>query len=679
MTNPLTTLEKPYGLAYYLPKNASAKATIEQPEIEPMATTTPIVPQNMFEAVAKQKMLGLKPWMSEFQANMPGLPKDKLSNAEPSKAVTTSLEWDIRDIDYEAKILSATATYQYTNKLADNGELILDIKNIDVESICVDGQKAIYKIIPAKPNDALCIQIPLKAGPGKVSITYKTQANANGIFWIGKESTEGKQHPMIYTLFQETEGAAVIPGQHSPQIRMPYRVHVNTNSPDLMALSSVKNNPVERTSDGKYQGLYMDRAVPLYLLSLQVGNFAYAPFSDNITGVYAEESMIKEAAEKLASLPEIMKAAIGICGNYTWQRYAAVIMGPAFPYKAMEHPCASTCGKICLEQPHVVGHELAHSWAGNDTTNAVWEQFFWNEGLTTFIEYHIAEAVWGTDYANLIFKIKLNEALEAMDRFRVSRPEAMKLCGQDTVFSRIPYAKGALFFFMLQNKIGKEDFARFLKDYMAVFYQNSMTDERFLEFLCLWLKNEHHTDNFEQFAEETKLMEWLYECEFPSNYADLKFDTPLFDAMQSQADFIIHNEPIDVEMISSWNPVMTALFLDMLKGKTNENQLRALDEQLNYTHSGSMTIKGAWVLLCAMEKYYSPQMEEAIIDYVCTRNSMLEADKISAALCRSGLGIGIAVRIINDARLFPITRKAVQKQLDLALESTKEIPIFMDS
>lgn len=325
-----------------------------------------------------------------------------------------------------------------------------------------------------------------------------------------------------------------------------------------------------------------------------------------------------------------------------------------------------------MEQPHVIGHELAHSWAGNDTTNAIWEQFFWNEGLTTFIEYHIAEAVWGTDYANLIFKIKLNEALEAMDRFRLTNPEAMKLCGNSAVFSRIPYAKGALFFFMLQKMIGKEHFARLLKDYMAVFYQNSMSDERFLEFLRLWLKHEHNTDNFERFLRDGYVNEWLYACEFPPNYIDLKFESQIFDAMQNQANNIISNQAIDVATITAWNPVMTASFLDMLKGKATAQQLLALDAQVKYTYADSMTIKGAWFLLCAMtECYNSLELQNAIIEYVCVRNSMLEADKISAALCRTEPGRQIAVRIAADKRLFPITYKAVQKQLDLALSSAK--------
>ena len=34
----------------------------------------------------------------------------------------------------------------------------------------------------------------------------------------------------------------------------------------------------------------------------------------------------------------------------------------------------------------LVGHELAHSWSGNLVTNSTWNDFWLNEGLTTYGE-----------------------------------------------------------------------------------------------------------------------------------------------------------------------------------------------------------------------------------------------------------------------------------------------------
>ena len=44
----------------------------------------------------------------------------------------------------------------------------------------------------------------------------------------------------------------------------------------------------------------------------------------------------------------------------------------------------------------LVAHELAHSWSGNLVTNATWSDFWLNEGVTTYVENRIMEAIYGT-------------------------------------------------------------------------------------------------------------------------------------------------------------------------------------------------------------------------------------------------------------------------------------------
>ena len=52
----------------------------------------------------------------------------------------------------------------------------------------------------------------------------------------------------------------------------------------------------------------MNRAVPIYLLSLHVGNFNFQKYDDK-TGVYAEDAMLEQAAASFKKLPEYMKSA----------------------------------------------------------------------------------------------------------------------------------------------------------------------------------------------------------------------------------------------------------------------------------------------------------------------------------------------------------------------------------
>lgn len=626
-----------------------------------------VIPVNVSSEPAAPSVL--KPWVAKFQKNLPAIPPDHLSNAEPEKAVTTHLVWSVTP-DFPTKRLSAVATYTYDNKIASNDRLALDVSNLEIESITIDGNPAHFEIrkseVPNKP-DALYISVPAKVGPGKVVIKYRTSDSATGVFWVDKQYTNGQQHPLMYTLFYPNEGASVIPGQHSPGIRLTFEVNAFTNSPDLMALSSVMNNPKVRRERGDYVGLKMDRAVPLYLLSLNVGNFAFKGYEeDPRTGVYSEEVGLEAVAAAFIHLPRALKGAEEVCGPYNWREYNAVLLSKGFPYMAMEHPCASTFGQICMERPTVVTHELSHSWTGNDITNCNWRQFFWNEGATTFMEFLLCERLFGTDYAAMEMIYTLEEMREAMDEYRNTRPDLLRLCQEtdDLEFTRIPYGKGALFFFMLRKAMGTEIFAPFFKDYMKVFYQNTMSEERFLAFLRLWLKNEQNIQDFDKFLADHQINDWLHGLEIPSNAPT--FHSSLVEAFHAEKAKILQHQPIDLGVIQTWDVTTTVNFLSSLTGHVDAEHIADLDRQLNYTASTIMSIRQEWSRLCATTGYITPQTRESIARCVIDRNSVHMANQICTALKRTAAGREVLTYIleIENGALFPITRKKVAEHLN---------------
>lgn len=605
-----------------------------------------------------------KPWIEDFRKNLPELPLDPLSNANPKQAVTTHLIWDV-SVDFLSREFLATATYLYRNEELGNTILSLDVSNLSIEQIIVNGCDALYTIVssqvPSKP-DALYITIPADQKEGIVSIRYRTSQEATGIFWIAPEHTEGKRHPLVYTLFEPTEGASAIPGQHTPQVRLTYEIHVHTNDPDLIALSSVSNNPTTKSSTGEYRGMKMNRQIPLYLLSLHVGHLTFHRF-DERTGVYAEPEALEEAKTAFAKLPEYLSAAEEICGPYNWGTYTPIQLGWQFPYGAMEHPCASTFGKICNDWPHIVPHELAHSWTGNDITNCNWQQFFWNEGATTFLEYQITEKIWGEDFASMIFILLLKEAMISMDQLK-DRPELLKLCvdGDDYEFTTIPYAKGALFFFMLQEALGKETFSIFLKDYMSVFFQNTMSEERFLAFLRRFLEQEKGAYDFEQFLKEHQIAEWLHGVTIPSNAPT--FHSKSVDLIFSEIENVLQMD-CNVEKIKSWDTIMQSNFLSLLSGQANKDQIALLDDKLHYTESQNLSILGEWILVCIESQYLPPSVQERIILYLLKLNSVYDANRICSLLNQTEEGSRLIQKIldIDQGRLFPLTRNAIEKHL----------------
>lgn len=645
---------------------SDVKTSFQSPA--PVSGGGPLLSPAMVAELDRARSLGLKPWMLAFQERMPELPPDTQSNAEQNNAVTTHLHWKVTP-DFRTKQLNAVATYNYSNKKAGNDCLVLDTKDLVIKEILVNGQKAAFEIVIStmgcKP-DALRITIPPQEGPGVVAIEYSSSEASTGVFWVDKEYTSSQKHPLMYTLFQPNEGASAIPGQHSPGIRMTYEVDASTGSSELMALSSVMNNPKERTADGHYSGLKMGRAVPLYLLSLNVGNFAYRGYKeDPRTGVYSEEVMLDAVTEAFSYLPRALRSAETICGPYQWKEYNAVLLSKGFPYMAMEHPCASTFGQICMERPTVIPHELAHSWTGNDITNCNWRQFFWNEGATCFLEYKIAEKLHGADSASVEFLYLLDEMKAAMDEYREKRPDLLRLCQEtdDVEFTRIPYGKGALFFFMLENAMGAENFDLFFKDYMRVFYQNSMSDERFLEFLRLWLRQERGVVDFDKFKKDHLIEEWLYGLEIPANAPH--FQSKLMNAILEQKDRLLKGQPIDQKLISGWDIPMQINFLSSLVDSVKPQQLELLDRQMGFTQSQVMSIREEWSRLCACAGYINPDTKASIASYVIERNSKHKANQVCAALSKTPEGQAVIAHILEQdgGRLFPLVRAKVAEFL----------------
>ena len=43
----------------------------------------------------------------------------------------------------------------------------------------------------------------------------------------------------------------------------------------------------------------------------------------------------------------------------------------------------------------IVAHEASHSWTGNLVTNRTWEEFWLNEGFTTYLERKIVAKLYG--------------------------------------------------------------------------------------------------------------------------------------------------------------------------------------------------------------------------------------------------------------------------------------------
>ncbi|KAG8712903.1 hypothetical protein FRC08_013953 [Ceratobasidium sp. 394] len=174
---------------------------------------------------------------------------------------------------------------------------------------------------------------------------------------------------------------------------------------------------------------------------------------------------------------------------YEFGVYDLLVLPPSFPYGGMENACLTFVTPTLLAGDRslvdVVGHEISHSWFGNNVSCADSGHFWLNEGWTTYTERLLQRALHGPaerDFSYIIGKKALDDALaEYKDKPKFQRLVIDYSFGEDPddAYSSIPYEKGSNFLLYLERKLGGLDvFLPYARDYVHTFRGRSIrTDE----------------------------------------------------------------------------------------------------------------------------------------------------------------------------------------------------------
>ena len=129
----------------------------------------------------------------------------------------------------------------------------------------------------------------------------------------------------------------------------------------------------------------------------------------------------------------------------------------------MENPCLTFVSSTLLagdrSQAFIVAHEIAHSWTGNLVTNKNPEHFWLNEGFTVFTEQKIQGRMFGEPYRHLsaiLITRKLERTIKEMGENGPMTSLVTNLTGinPDEAYSIVPYAKGSIFLWYLEDTVG---------------------------------------------------------------------------------------------------------------------------------------------------------------------------------------------------------------------------------
>ncbi|MFD2161619.1 M1 family metallopeptidase [Paradesertivirga mongoliensis] len=529
------------------------------------------------------------------------LAADKHSLAEPGKAIVKHLDLDLK-VDFNTRILTGKAIWTIEN-VAKADEIIFDTRALDIQKITLgdDSTQANFSLGEEVKFLGKSLNVKIDSNTTKVSIWYTTSKDAAALQWLNPQQTAGKKHPFLFTQSQAILARTWIPCQDSPGIRFTYNAAV-TVPKELLALMSAQN-PQQKSADGKYY-FKQPYAIPSYLMALAVGDLQFKAI-DQRTGIYAEPVTIGKAAWEFADMGKMVNAAEKLYGNYKWGRYDVLVLPPSFPFGGMENPMLTFATPTVIAGDRslvsLIAHELAHSWSGNYVTNATWNDFWLNEGFTTYFERRIIEAVYGKEEAKMQEYLGFQALQETIKEIgKTSDDTRLKVNfndrDPDEGVTDVAYEKGYLFLRTIEETVGRAKLDSFLNKYFEKHAFQSVTTEQFLEELKSGLLNSDST-----LFEKIQLDAWVYKPGIPSNLPAVsseKFST---------IDSLIAGFSNGLKVAGLSQRIKTAnelqYFLSALPDSLTATDMALLDKEFGFTKSGNSEVQASWYTLAIRHQY----------------------------------------------------------------------------
>jgi leukotriene-A4 hydrolase len=543
----------------------------------------------------------------------PTYTEDPHSYAQPNQAVTKHLDLEL-SVDFEQQLLKGVAHWKIEQQQAK--QIVFDSRNLTIEKVTagteIKEDSTTFVLGDSDPLLGAPLTIDLPEGATQVSIYYQTQPDgAAALDWLKPIQTASKSHPFLFTQGQAILTRTWIPCQDSPGIRITYNATVTVPS-DMMAVMSA-SNPQEKNDTGVYS-FEMKQPIPPYLLALAAGNLEFKPISDN-TGIYAEPPVVDAAVDEFADIPEMLNVAESLYGPYLWDRYDVIVLPPSFPFGGMENPRLTFATPTIIAGDRsltaLIAHELAHSWSGNLVTNATWDDFWLNEGFTVYFERRIMEGLYGKEYADMLALLGYQDLEEDVHMIGEEEEDThlkLDLAGRDPDdgMTDIAYEKGAFFLMLLEEKVGREVFDDFLKNYFETHKFQTLTTETFIVYLKEHLLEPNQVN--------INLDEWIYGPGIPDNCP--KVSSSRFEQVDaSLQQFISGTTPVDLST-KDWSSHEWLHFIRHLPTDLSLDQMGALDRAFFFSNSGNSELLAAWFNLSLRNGYSAtnmPQIESFLI------------------------------------------------------------------
>ena len=528
--------------------------------------------------------------------------KDAYSYARPLEARVTHVALDLK-ADFAAKRIGGTATLDVDSKPGAK-EIVLDSNGLEVSAVTdADGKALPWRIGAGDPERGAPLTVQL-GGARRLRIAYRSAPDAEALQWLTPEQTAGKKLPFLFSQGQAILNRSWIPTQDSPGIRQTWEARIVVPEPLRVVMSGERLTPEGEpvAGGGRAFRFRMDKPVAPYLIALAAGDIGFQPLGPR-TGVYAEPATLPAAAAELVDTEKMVDAAEKLYGPYRWGRYDVIVLPPAFPYGGMENPTLTFLTPTFLAGDRslvgLVAHELSHSWSGNLVTNAVWSDSWLNEGVTSYFENRIMEALYGPRRAAQEAALSWADMEKAFEEEGRNSP-ATRLHddseGSDGGPSGIVYDKGATFLRTIERIVGRERFDAYLRSYFDRHAFQPMTSARFLADL-----RSNLIKGDAALEQKLRLDEWVYKPGLPANA--VQPDPKAFAAVDAVLDNVKGGAPAPSGPWGGWTTAERLRFVNGLPRELPQDRLAELDRALGLSQSRNSELLSAWLQLALANRY----------------------------------------------------------------------------
>ncbi|HLI97866.1 MAG TPA: M1 family aminopeptidase [Candidatus Baltobacteraceae bacterium] len=401
--------------------------------------------------------------------------------------------------------------------------LPFDSLGIRYRAIRVDGKAAKYTI--NDPRQRLDVKLPRTARAGTritVSFTYWAQPS-RGVYFIRPDRAYPNVSPEIWTQGEATDNRRWFPTWDEPNAKTPSELIITVpRGWTAVANGTLKSHDV--TGGNETWDWNSPHPKSTYLIAFAAGPFSryHAALGTLTIDSYVPPQDAALNATCFRDTPRMIDYYQRVIGfAYPFAKYDQIAV-ERFTFGGMEnasatiltdgalHPAEEDVEKNC---DHLVSHELAQQWFGDDVTMADWSNEWINEGFATYFDELWSGQQGGTaafeyarDQGEQLYFEEAQQYLRPIVDYRYNDPLDL--------FDVSGHERAAAVLHMLRYMVGDRRFFSALHAYLQQYqYKNASTDQFFasidasLHEDLTWFKNE-----------------WFYRASYPHYYVGDSYD-----------------------------------------------------------------------------------------------------------------------------------------------------------